>query len=299
MSFLSKKTYETYLTKLDLSLQKLAPQRLLSRLAGWLAENQCPWLKNLLIRYFLYRFATLLNLAEAEESNPYAYPSFNALFTRRLQAASRPIDRNPHVLVSPCDGNIAELGYFKGQQYLEVKGQTSSLQALLGGPLWQGPTFENGAFLSIYLAPADYHRVHMPLDGILEHMLYIPGKLFSVGPRTVAVMPELFTLNERVVSLFDTAYGKVAVILVGAMLVGSISMVWSGVVNHEHGQQPLSYHYPHTAENRLLLRKGEDLGHFKMGSTVIVLLESERIVWPTELAISHKLQLGQSLGLLH
>lgn len=269
-------------------LQNLMPQLALTRLSGMLAESKLPWLKNILIRYFLSKFT--INTAEAVEQDPYAYDSFNALFTRKLKPNARVIVQDSSRLVSPADGTVAQIGYLQNDIILQVKGKKFKLESLLGGAV-DADKFINGAFATIYLAPPDYHRVHMPVTGRLLQMVYVPGKLFSVNKDNSDVMPDLFARNERVISVFETEHGRIAVILVGAMLVGSINTTWAGTVNVEHSNKVLSVKY-----DSIVVQKGEELGYFKMGSTVIVLTEQGMMNWQQELTVGSKVQVGQALG---
>jgi len=275
-------------------MQSLAPQRVLSIFAGMLAESRVVWLKNMLIRYFLGKFK--INMAEAVDSDPYAYASFNELFTRHLQLTAREIASAKDLLVSPADGTIAQLGYLQNDLILQAKGKNFKLPELLGGDVIDATIFNGGAFATIYLAPPDYHRVHMPMTGQLLQMVYVPGRLFSVNKATTDAIPDLFGRNERVISIFATEHGKMAVILVGAMLVGSINTAWAGTINPKHKVPLLSKHYPSTLDQQILLHKGEELGHFKMGSTAIVLMERDRVVWNNALAVGSKVQFGQAIG---
>lgn len=280
-------------------MQSVAPQRALTKLAGMLANSKIVWLKNILIRYFIFRFSRKLNFQAAIESNPYAYDSFNALFTRQLKSELRPIAATAGAIVSPADGTIAQLGYLDKDLILTAKGKDFRLPELLGchidGNRIDPKRFEHGAFVTIYLAPPDYHRVHMPVSGSLQQMLYVPGKLFSVNQATAAAIPNLFGRNERVINLFATEYGNMVVILVGAMLVGHIGTSWAGIVNAEHGYDPLVINY-HQQQQGIFLKKGEELGYFRMGSTAIVIFEQAKINWQSELRVGAAVKFGQAIG---
>jgi len=231
---------------------------------------------------------------EAQENNPFAYPSFNALFTRSLQPNVRPIAAEPSDFASPVDGCISQLGFIQDGQLLQAKGHSYSVSSLLGNDSRLASIFKNGTFITLYLAPPDYHRVHMPLEGHLSQMIYVPGRLFSVNQQTTASIPNLFARNERVISLFKTAAGQMAVILIGAMIVGSIETVWAGTVAPSVRQVPHHWEYA----DSVYLKRGEEMGRFKFGSTVIVLLEPNVIQWLARLTPGVRVQLGQRLGRL-
>lgn len=271
-------------------LQAYLPQHALSRFAGWLANSETVWLKNQLIAYFIRNYPA--DLSEAEITDPFQYPSFNALFTRRLNPRFRPIADGLHDIVSPADGRICTLGKLEDGTLLQAKGQTYQVQDLLGGDEDLSAHFLNGRFITIYLAPHDYHRVHMPVDGHLSEMIYVPGKLFSVNNETVQSVPKLFARNERVICIFNTNKGRVAVILVGAMIAGSIETLWAGTVTPRSPQTILRLNY----ENGIFLRRGEEMGRFKFGSTVIVLTESETLSFDLGLEAGSKVMMGQKIA---
>jgi phosphatidylserine decarboxylase len=275
-------------------LQQFMPQQGLSRFAGFLANSHIPWLKNKLIRYFVNRHA--VNMQEALESNPFQYLSFNAFFTRALHNHVRPIANGLSDFVSPADGTISQMGKITKGRLIQAKGHDFDVAALLGGEEALAKPFVEGDFLTIYLAPHDYHRVHMPIDGHLQKMIHVPGKLFSVNNRTTNATPNLFARNERVISIFNTSVGKVAVILVGAMIVGSIETRWAGTIAPaaKLGRTQQQWHY----ENPIYYKRGEEMGRFKLGSTVIVLLENNRIDWDSEFGSMQKVLFGQKMGIL-
>ncbi len=273
-------------------LQNYLPQHFISTFAGWLANCEIPWLKNRLIQYFLWRYT--VNLAEALQPDPYQYRSFNDFFTRTLKTSARPIAAEINALACPADGQISQLGHIKQNQILQVKNHHFSLQDLLGGDTKEAVHFMDGSFLTVYLAPANYHRVHMPIDGRLVKMIYIPGRLFSVNFKTTIHTSNLFARNERIISFFDTAIGKVAVILVGAMIVGSMETVWAGTITPPRGKSIQTWNYIEPG----LLKKGEEVGRFKLGSTAILLFERDRITWDPEFITTHPVQMGQRLGII-
>src|SRR3990167_10572291 len=203
--------------------QYILPQHLLSTLVGKLANSRKPWIKNYFIDYFCRKYA--VDLSEASIENAHDYPTFNSFFTRPLKPGARPIDETMNGIVSPADGCVAQLGKINGQQLLQAKNMYFNLSTLFGGRAEAGE-FANGNFATIYLAPHNYHRVHMPVTGTLRKSIYIPGNLFSVNRMTSELIPNLYARNERLVMIFDTTSGPAAVILVGALICGSMQTVW-------------------------------------------------------------------------
>ncbi len=272
-------------------LQYLLPQHLLSRLVGKLANCQSPiWLKNLVIRWFIKLYK--IDLSIAEKTNTIEYANFNEFFTRRLKSEVRPIN-NENTVVSPVDGNISEIGQLQYTKILQAKNRTYSLKQLLANDSKWVDTFTNGAFVTIYLSPKDYHRVHMPYTGKLLKSTYVPGKLFSVNPFTVKHIDSVFARNERLINLFSTEIGPMAIILVGAMLVSGIHTTWqdASIPN----QFTTVQHWDHTNEN-IVLAKGEELGYFNFGSTVILLFPENKINWLSSLSVRSTLQYGHTIA---
>ena len=275
--------------KLFVLLQHCLPQHLLSRLTGYLASSEIPWLKNALIKYFIDYFN--VDMSEAAEPDYKNYASFNQFFTRPLVANARPTDQTEKGIVSPADGAISEIGPIEQDKILQAKGQNYSLTKLLGGDASLCQTFADGDFATIYLSPKDYHRVHMPLDGQLIKTIYIPGKLFSVNQTTANNVPNLFARNERLVCIFDTPAGPMAMILVGAMIVAGIETVWAGQVTPQTKHiTSVDYSQP------IALSKGDEMGRFKLGSTVILLFANNRIGWDQAMTATKPLQVGQYTG---
>lgn len=272
-----------------LCLQYLLPHHLLSRFAGWLAESRIPRLKNRLIQRLLRTYPVDLSLAL--EENPEAYPSFNAFFTRRLKPSARPIDPNPKHIISPVDGDIAAIGRIHNNQLIQAKNAYFDLDTLLGDALL-AKTFYDGQFATIYLAPHHYHRVHMPITGQLHQSIFIPGKLFSVNRITTDFIPHLYSRNERFITFFSTEAGPMAVILVGAMLVGSIQPAWKETPARNPG---ITTEY-FTNDQNLILNKGDEIGHFKMGSTVILLFTKNSMEWLNTYRINSAVEVGKQLG---
>jgi phosphatidylserine decarboxylase len=269
-------------------LQYLLPQHAVSRLVRAATRARTCWFKNLLIRGFLKLYC--VNMTEAMETDPYCFGSFNEFFTRALKTDSRPITAGVGEIASPVDGTVSECGGIERDLLLQAKGRQYTLVDLLAGQVW-AKRFEGGSFATIYLAPFNYHRVHMPLGGQLLDTVYVPGRLFSVNSVTAQHVPRLFARNERVLTLFDTAFGQCALVMVGALNVGSMATVWAGditpaarrVVTHLPGPQ-------------VRLERGAELGRFNMGSTVILLFEPNRARWESRLSAGSVVRLGQLIG---
>ena len=275
------------------AIQQYLPKQLLSKVAGLLANSRSKFIKNSLIKIFTACYP--VKMTDAVVEDPYAYPTFNHFFTRALKPNLRPIASGANAFVSPADGTIFQHGSISKHRFLHAKGHAFTTQELLG-PTIDATEFKDGSFVNIYLAPVDYHRVHMPVSGTLQQMAYVPGKLFSVNNRTVGYMPYLFARNERVVTIFATEFGKVAVILVGAMVVGSISTAWAGIINPGHGGAPVSVCYPSIAGPAIQLQAGQELGLFQLGSTVIVLMARQNVVWQQGIAAMQQVRFGQILA---
>jgi len=256
-------------------MQHLLPQQLLTRMAGTLAGWQGGALTHAAIRRFIARYG--VDMAEAADPRPEAYPTFNDFFTRALRPGARPLAAAD--FICPVDGAISQFGPIEHDQIFQAKGHHYSTTALVGGDAALARQFDDGHFATLYLSPRDYHRIHMPCDGRLTRMVYVPGDLYSVNPLTAQHVPGLFARNERVVCVFDTAHGPFVNVLVGATIVGSMATVWHGVVNppRPHGIRSWSYR-----DQRIELRQGDEMGRFLLGSTVILLVErSSAAHWPT------------------
>ncbi len=241
-------------------IQHPLPHHLISRGVGKLAESRTPWLKDWAIRRFIRAFD--VDMSQAVDSDPEAYACFNDFFTRALRADVRPIGEG---IVSPADGTLSQFGSIDNGSLVQAKGHTYSLTALLGGDTHRAAPFRDGSFATVYLSPRDYHRVHMPVTGTLREMVYVPGRLFSVNQATANHVPGLFARNERLVCLFDTEHGPLAMVLVGAMIVAAIETVWAGQVS------PLSGRVQTTRfDEPIVIEKGQEMGRFKLGSTVVM-----------------------------
>jgi phosphatidylserine decarboxylase len=271
-------------------LQYLLPQHGLSRLILAATRVRRPWFKNWLIRSFLKLYD--VDMQEAAAGDPLSYGSFNEFFTRELKAGARPIAADPRDIASPVDGCVSEAGPIDRDLLLQAKGRRYRLTALLAAQPWAS-RFEGGSFATIYLAPFNYHRVHMPLRGVLQETVYVPGRLFSVNGVTARHVPGLFARNERVLTLFDSDAGGFALVLVGALNVGSMATVWAGDITPAARRVVTRIPAPPTT-----LEKGAELGRFNMGSTVILLFEPNRARWHPEVRAGRVLRLGQSLGRL-
>ncbi len=287
------------LDKLFVMSQYVTPQLAVSRLAGRLADiDSTPAMKNRVVRWFIKRYGVDMN--EALEPNPEAYPSFNAFFTRALKPGLRPMDERKSVMISPVDGAISQLGSVTDDRDFQAKGQSFSLTELLGGDPERAREFENGEFATIYLSPKDYHRIHMPLAGTLREMTYVPGRLFSVNPVTAAQVPNLFARNERVSCLFDTDAGPMAMVLVGAMIVGSMETTWAGIVAPDAGSNPRQIStssYQHLS-SPIRFEKGEEMGRFRLGSTVVMVMPKGTVSWQSNQEAGKTVRMGEAFGSL-
>jgi len=274
---------------LSIFLQKCLPQHLISQIFGWLARIRHPLpLKNWMINHFIQKYQVDMSLAVIE--NVEAYPDFNHFFIRQLKTELRPITADKHAIISPVDGSIAQIGKIHKNQLLQAKDFYYDLETLLGGDKTLANLFYDGSFATLYLAPRDYHRVHMPLSGKLIKSIYIPGKLFSVNKMTSEIIPHLYTRNERLVTVFETEAGCMAVILVGAIIVGNIQTVWM--------DKPVRSKRARTSlpSTDLYLDKGAELGYFTMGSTVIVLFEKNKSILSPTLQTESTVKMGQLLA---
>ena len=278
--------------RLFAALQYVLPKHLLTRIVYSLARSESPRVKNALLRAFLSGYD--VNMAEAVESNPFAYRSFNAFFTRALKPGARPIDPDPQHVVSPVDGALSQCGELDGNLLLQAKGHYYTLEELLAGDSEAVHAYRGGRFACIYLAPFNYHRIHMPCAATVRSNRYVPGELFSVNASTARAVPRVFARNERLICDFESEHGRMAVILVGALFVGSIETVHCGEVN-----PPTRAHMPPSRIDKGVGRpfgKGEELGRFNMGSTVVLLFQKDRIDWDPALVPQATLQLGRVIG---
>ena len=256
------------LDKFKIAMQYAMPKHFISRMVGKLAAAKAGGLTTALIKLFIKQYK--IDMSEAKYPDPAQYKTFNEFFTRPLKEGIRPLAEESDIIAHPVDGAISQLGDVVDGQIIQAKGHDYSLQALLGGKEEDTAPFLGGKFATIYLAPKDYHRIHMPVDGTLSKMIYVPGDLFSVNPLTAQNVPNLFARNERVVAIFETEIGPLAMVLVGATIVASIETIWAGTVTPPAGKDVFSWNYPTTGDNAITLKKGEEMGRFKLGSTVIL-----------------------------
>ncbi|NOL48725.1 phosphatidylserine decarboxylase [Pelistega europaea] len=293
---MSLKAYPSpsYLQRLKIALHYVLPQLAITRVAGWFAEKEWGVVTHAVIRLFVKCYK--VNLSEAEYEHPQDYASFNQFFIRPLKANARPIVADEKSLCLPADGCVSEVGKIEQNRLIQAKGHPFTLEALLAGDEELAQLFINGQFLTTYLSPRDYHRVHMPCDGTLRKMIYVPGELFSVNPFLAHHIPDLFARNERVVCMFDTAFGPMVQILVGATVTASMSTVWAGVINPPRLQQIVVREYPSSGDSAVRLKKGEEMGAFRLGSTVINLFPEGVIDLNLNLQAGEPTVMGTLLG---
>ena len=272
----------------------MLPHQLLSRVVRRITRWRTVWFKNLLIKVFVKHFR--VDLAEAQIQRPGDFTDFNDFFTRALRPEVRSMPQDTQAIACPVDGSISELGDIRDGSLLQAKGREYSLQTLLGGDAGRAGPFRNGKFITLYLSPRDYHRIHMPLAGRLRETCYIPGRLFSVAPHTTRAIPGLFTRNERLCAMFDTTAGPMAMVLVGAIFVSCIETVWEGVVNPTLGGSLAVRPFPESGATPIELQQGDEMGRFNMGSTVILLYGQDRVDWVDDLRAGATVQLGDVLG---
>ncbi|WLP94257.1 archaetidylserine decarboxylase [Psychrobacter sp. M13] len=269
------------------TIQQFVPQQKLSRVAGRLASSRHPLVKKAFIRSFAKAYGVSLDEYERQSFN--AYESFNDFFTRELKDEARPIDKTAQGIVSPADGVISQLGQIEDTKLLQAKGRYYEIGQLLANTD-DGDYFADGSFATVYLAPSNYHRVHMPFAGTLTTTRYVPGTLFSVNNSTAANVPDLFARNERLVCMFDTEYGKAAVVMVGAMIVAGIETVATGKITRTKDIQ--------LEQHEIKLEKGDELGRFYLGSTAIVILpKAAKANWQESMSANTKVEMGELLGL--
>ena len=275
--------------RLTVALQYLLPKRALTELAGRLAGLRGGRATTAVIRWFVRRYG--VNMAEAAQPDVAAYPSFNDFFTRPLAAGARPLA--DAAFLSPVDGAISQCGPIERDQIYQAKGHAYSATALLGGDRRLAAQFEDGDFATLYLSPRDYHRIHMPCDGRLRQMIYVPGALFSVNPATARGVPGLFARNERVVCVFEGDFGPFALVLVGATIVGSMATVWHGVVNPPRRPDIEKRAY---ADGEVVLQKGAEMGRFLLGSTVVMLFPKGVLHMNSDWRPERTIRMGEAMA---
>lgn len=269
--------------------QYLLPKGALTNFAGRIAGAKGGAMTTRLIRWFVGRYN--VNMDEALDPDITHYASFNDFFTRALRPDARPLAQADYVC--PVDGRISQFGTIDKDQIFQAKGHNFSTTALVGGDAALAAQFEHGSFANLYLSPRDYHRIHMPCDGRLTRMIYVPGELFSVNPTTARGIPGLFARNERVVCVFDTANGPFVMTLVGATIVGSMATVWHGVVNPPRTGEIRDWSY---ANDNVVLKQGEELGRFLLGSTVVMLFPKDTVQFNAGWQPAGPVQLGEVMG---
>jgi len=269
--------------------QYLLPKRGLTRYAGWRASRRAGARTTKLIRWFVAKYH--VDMSEAAEPNVAHYATFNDFFTRALKPGARPLASAD--LICPVDGAISQFGAIERDQIFQAKGHRYSTAALVGGDTALAAEFEDGHFATLYLSPKDYHRIHMPCEGRLRRMIYVPGALFSVNPATARGVPGLFARNERVVCVFDSVRGPFVLTLVGATIVGSMATVWHGVVNPPRGSQVREWHY---ADQDVVLKQGDEMGRFLLGSTVVLLFPQGPLAFNPTWTPARPVRLGEAMA---
>jgi phosphatidylserine decarboxylase len=275
--------------RLSVAPQYLLPKRFLTQVMGALARMRGGAFTHWIIRKFIARYK--VNMAEAADPRIESYATFNEFFTRPLRESARPIANAP--FICPVDAAISQFGPIEHDQIFQAKGHSYSTRALVGGDQQLAHQFNHGHFATLYLAPKDYHRIHMPCDGVLKRMIYVPGDLFSVNPLTARHVPSLFARNERVVCVFDTEFGPFINVLVGATIVGSMATVWHGVVNPPRSRDIREWNYE---GQNIRLAKGAEMGRFLLGSTVVMLFPKNVVTFNADWAPTRPVRLGEAMA---
>jgi len=282
----------TYWQRAKVAFQYIMPQLYLTQLAGWFAQQKWGAVTHFVIKAFAKKYN--VDMSEAKKENFSDYESFNQFFIRELKDNARKINENPTALCLPADGRVSQIGHIDDERLLQAKGHFFSLSDLLAGDEELVNTFKNGEFATIYLSPRDYHRVHMPCDATLRKMIYVPGDLFSVNPFLAEHVPNLFARNERVICVFDTAFGPMVQILVGATITASMSTVWAGVINPPRTGEVKVWTYQ--GDNAIKLTKGQEMGAFQLGSTVINLFPANSVTLAEHLEVDVPVRMGEILA---
>lgn len=275
--------------RLSVLPQYFLPKQALTQLMGRLANLQAGSTTTAVIKWFIQRYQ--VDMSEAANPDPAAYPSFNAFFTRALRPGARPLAQAEWIC--PVDGAISQLGPIQGEQIFQAKGHHYSTQALVGGDAQLAAQFQDGNFATIYLSPRDYHRIHMPCAGKLLRMIHVPGELFSVNPTTARGVPGLFARNERVVCVFEGPFGPFVMVLVGATIVGSMATVWHGIVNPPRTGKIREWNY---AQQDVQLAQGAEMGRFLLGSTIVLLTPKSDMQFNTEWQTAKPVRLGENMA---
>ncbi len=271
--------------------QYILPHHALSRMMSKLTHCENKAWKNLFIKQIIRHYG--VNMDEAKQPDINAYKSFNDFFTRDLKPSARQLTSEVNAIASPADGAVSQAGAISEGEIFQAKGKSYTALDLLGGSEERAKAFNNGVFTTIYLSPKDYHRLHMPITGTLREMVHVPGRLFSVNTATTRSVPRLFARNERVVAIFDTELGPMALVLVGAIFVSSIETVWHGVVTPPSVTSVQTWDYK---ENAPTLKMGEEMGRFNMGSTIIVLFANNKVQWDSEFVADKIVKLGEMIA---
>ena len=282
----------TYWQRAKVAFQYIMPQLYLTQLAGWFAQQKWGAITHFVIKAFAKKYN--VDMSEAKKENFSDYESFNQFFIRELKDDARKINENPTALCLPADGRVSQIGHIDDERLLQAKGHFFSLSDLLAGDEELVNTFKNGEFATIYLSPRDYHRVHMPCDATLRKMIYVPGDLFSVNPFLAEHVPNLFARNERVICVFDTAFGPMVQILVGATITASMSTVWAGVINPPRTGEVKVWTYQ--GDSAIKLTKGQEMGAFQLGSTVINLFPANSVTLADHLEVDVPVRMGEILA---
>lgn len=282
----------TYWQRAKVAFQYIMPQLYLTQFAGWFAQQKWGVVTHFVIKAFAKKYN--VDMSEAKKENFSDYESFNQFFIRELKDDARKINENPTALCLPADGRVSQIGHIDDDRLLQAKGHFFSLSDLLAGDEELVHTFKNGEFATIYLSPRDYHRVHMPCDATLRKMIYVPGDLFSVNPFLAEHVPNLFARNERIICVFDTAFGPMVQILVGATITASMSTVWAGVINPPRTGEVKVWTYQ--GDNAIKLTKGQEMGAFQLGSTVINLFPANSVTLAEHLEVDVPVRMGEILA---
>ena len=282
----------TYWQRAKVAFQYIMPQLYLTQFAGWFAQQKWGAVTHFVIKAFAKKYN--VDMSEAKKANFSDYESFNQFFIRELKNDARKINENPTALCLPADGRVSQIGHIDDERLLQAKGHFFSLSDLLAGDEELVNTFKNGEFATIYLSPRDYHRVHMPCDATLRKMIYVPGDLFSVNPFLAEHVPNLFARNERVICVFDTEFGPMVQILVGATITASMSTVWAGVINPPRTGEVKVWTYQ--GDSAIKLTKGQEMGAFQLGSTVINLFPANSVTLAEHLEVDVPVRMGEILA---
>ena len=280
----------SWLDKLRVLPQYFIPQHFISSLVYRITRCETPWFKNILIKLFISVFDVDMSLAN--NPDPESYSSFNTFFTRELSAEARPLSLDEHSILCPVDGAVSQVGNIQNDTIIQAKGKSYTLKDLLVEDELAN-MFTAGTFATLYLSPKDYHRIHMPLSGKLSRMIYVPGKLFAVNSHTVRVVDSVFARNERVINIFSTDVGPMAMVMVGALNVGSMETVWAGQITPAKDRIINDTKY---SDSDVRLAQGQEMGRFNMGSTVILLFPNDVMQWTSEIAANKGIVLGESIG---